>query len=88
MKRFVLTVWHLPRNLLLLFFVIYQKILSPDHSFWAKTLYPHGYCKFKPTCSEYMKTALKKYGAIRGILRGTWRVFRCNPWSDGGEDRV
>jgi len=29
---------------------LYQKILSPDHSFWAKNNPP--YCKHYPTC-EY-----------------------------------
>ncbi len=67
---------------------VYQKILSPDHSFWAKTLYPYGYCKFEPTCSDYMKIALQKYGLIRGSIKGAWRILRCNPWTEGGEDLV
>ena len=78
--------WHIPRNIAIGFVKIYQKILSPDHSFWAKWLLPQGYCKYHPTCSEYIKIALQKYGLIRGLLKGVWRIFRCNPWSNGGKD--
>ena len=43
-------------------------------------------CKFHPTCSEYTKQAIKKYGAFRGSLKGIWRIIRCNPFSKGGYD--
>lgn len=36
----------------------YQKIFSPDHSFWAKNNPP--YCKYYPTCSNYMIEAIEK----------------------------
>lgn len=45
-------------------------------------------CKFSPTCSEYAAQAIEKYGVVRGIAMGCWRVLRCNPWSDGGDDPV
>ncbi len=35
-------------------------------------------CLFKPTCSEYMILAIKKYGVIRGSIKGTVRlVCKC-----------
>ena len=43
-------------------------------------------CKFYPTCSEYTKQAIEKYGAIKGSLLGIWRILRCNPFSKGGYD--
>ena len=43
-------------------------------------------CKYYPTCSEYTKQAIEKYGAFRGSLKGIWRIFRCNPFSKGGYD--
>lgn len=43
-------------------------------------------CKFYPTCSEYTKQAIEKYGAFRGCLKGIWRILRCNPFSKGGYD--
>ena len=43
-------------------------------------------CKFYPTCSEYTKQAIEKYGAGRGLLKPLWRILRCNPFSKGGYD--
>ena len=43
-------------------------------------------CKFYPTCSEYTKQAINKYGAIKGTRLGIWRILRCNPFSKGGYD--
>ncbi|ATU05730.1 membrane protein insertion efficiency factor YidD [Candidatus Gracilibacteria bacterium HOT-871] len=66
---------------------LYQKYLSPDHSFWAKHR-GHGYCKYYPTCSQYMIEAVEKKGAFLGSLKGIWRILRCMPWSKGGYDPV
>ena len=30
--------------------------------------------------------AVKKYGPLRGSLKGAWRILRCNPFSKGGTD--
>lgn len=43
-------------------------------------------CRFQPTCSVYFIESVRKYGAIRGALRGLWRICRCHPWSSGGYD--
>ena len=45
-------------------------------------------CKYYPTCSEYTKQAIKKYGAIKGTGIGLARIIRCNPFSKGGYDPV
>ena len=58
----------------------YQKHISV----WLKE--KHIMCKYYPTCSEYTKQAIEKYGALRGIGLGIWRVLRCNPFSKGGYD--
>ncbi len=79
-------IFHLPRTLVIFLIGVYQKIFSPDHSFWAKKAYPHGYCRFYPTCSEYTKQAIKRRGVFVGALKGLWRVLRCNPWNKGGID--
>lgn len=65
----------------------YQKLFSPDHG-PLKALYPHGYCKFSPSCSQYTYEAVEKLGIIRGLILGAWRITRCNPWSKGGWDPV
>lgn len=43
-------------------------------------------CKFYPTCSEYTKQAISKYGTIKGTFLGIKRVLKCNPFSKGGYD--
>ena len=45
-------------------------------------------CRFYPTCSQYMLTALERYGALRGGILGLWRILRCNPWGRPGLDPV
>ncbi|MFA4930861.1 MAG: membrane protein insertion efficiency factor YidD [Patescibacteria group bacterium] len=66
---------------------IYQKTISPDHG-WFKSLSPHGFCRFHPSCSQYGYQAIDKYGLIKGGLMSAWRVLRCNPFSPGGPDPV
>jgi putative membrane protein insertion efficiency factor len=66
---------------------LYQKTLSPDHG-WFKGLYPYGFCKYHPSCSEYAKQAVEKHGAILGLYYAGKRLLSCNPWSRGGIDLV
>ena len=57
---------------------LYQKTLSPDTGVFA--FRPGTTCTFYPTCSEYTKQAVTKYGAIKGIFMGCRRILRCHPW--------
>lgn len=59
---------------------VYQKYIST----WLTKRNIH--CKFYPTCSEYTKQAIQKYGALKGLLIGFYRIIRCNPFSKGGYD--
>ena len=36
-------------------------------------------CRFYPTCSEYTKQAIDKYGIIIGSFKGMKRILKCNP---------
>ncbi|MFA5024408.1 MAG: membrane protein insertion efficiency factor YidD [Patescibacteria group bacterium] len=80
-------IWYFPRRLAVALIRIYQKTISFDHGL-MKVFYPHGFCRFTPTCSEYGAQAIEKYGIIKGGLMTGWRVLRCNPWSKGGFDPV
>lgn len=53
-------------------------------SLWLESKNIH--CKFYPTCSEYTRQAIEKYGAGKGTLLGIARILRCNPFSKGGYD--
>jgi hypothetical protein len=45
-------------------------------------------CKYYPSCSNYAIEALRVHGAVRGAGLATWRLLRCNPFSNGGVDPV
>lgn len=68
------------------FIELYQKTLSPDHG-WLRFLYPNGYCQFYPSCSEYSREAIKCHGYF-GLWLASKRILRCNPFSQGGVDKV
>jgi putative membrane protein insertion efficiency factor len=63
----------------------YQKYVSPDHG-WLKIYYPYGYCKYYPSCSEYAKQSIIKYGVVVGSLKSFVRIIKCNPLAKGGID--
>ncbi len=62
---------------------IYQSILSPDQGVFRNS---GATCRFFPTCSEYTKQAVEKYGATIGLIKGLARVGRCHPFHQGGCD--
>lgn len=45
-------------------------------------------CIYYPSCSEYTKQAVDKYGIIKGNILGIYRILRCNPFSKGGVDKL
>lgn len=55
---------------------VYQKISK----------YTPATCRFTPTCSEYTKQAIEKYGLIKGCWLGLKRIVKCHPFHPGGYD--
>ena len=74
-----------PRYIAIKLLKLYQKTLSLDHGIF-KFLYPRGFCRFQPTCSDYAIQAVEKYGFVKGGIKAVWRVLRCNPFNSGGFD--
>lgn len=68
------------KKFLLKMLSLYKKIISPF--FYSKGIR----CKYYPTCSEYSKQAIEKYGAIKGMFLSIKRILKCNPFSKGGYD--
>ncbi|MGI6558941.1 MAG: membrane protein insertion efficiency factor YidD [Limnochordia bacterium] len=58
---------------------LYQRLISP--------LKPRT-CRFYPTCSDYAKQAIIKYGPWRGMGKTARRLLRCHPFHPGGYDPV
>ncbi|HUU27320.1 MAG TPA: membrane protein insertion efficiency factor YidD [archaeon] len=56
---------------------LYQLVIRP--------LLPSA-CRFYPSCSEYARLSLVKYGPFKGSLRAVLRLLKCHPFHPGGVD--
>ena len=45
-------------------------------------------CRFSPSCSEYAREAVEKWGIVRGLGLTARRLARCHPWGGHGIDPV
>jgi putative membrane protein insertion efficiency factor len=52
---------------------------------WVSTILPRA-CRFAPTCSEYARLAVLKYGVLRGSGKAAARLLKCQPLHPGGID--
>ena len=59
--------------------------LLEGYKSWISPLLPPS-CRFVPTCSEYARLAVIKYGVVVGLWRAGGRVLRCQPFHPGGVD--
>lgn len=71
----------MPRKFGIFIINFYQKYISPV--FGGRCV-----CRFTPTCSEYTKVAIARYGLFRGTIMGIRRILRCRPGGGYGFDPV
>jgi hypothetical protein len=45
-------------------------------------------CRYYPSCSNYAIGAIREHGPLKGVGLASWRILRCNPFSNGGYDPV
>jgi len=67
------------RKILILPILFYQKFISP--------FLPIS-CRYSPTCSQYSKEAIMKYGFTKGFFMSIKRILKCHPWGGHGHDPV
>ena len=67
------------KSLLIKLIRLYQKYISANR--------PPS-CKYYPTCSAYAIESLQEHNIFKAVLKSTWRILRCNPFSKGGYDPV
>lgn len=79
MNKYFQKFFNIPKNLMIAIINFYQKNIS---------IHTPKNCKYYPTCSEYTKQAVDKYGIIKGSILGIIRILKCNPFSKGGIDKL
>lgn len=67
-----------------------KKILMSIIGFYRRHISPATppSCRYHPTCSSYALEAIDKHGALKGGIMSTARILRCNPFVEGGVDKV
>lgn len=70
---------NIPSRLLILLVRFYQCAISPHIP---------AACRYTPTCSQYMIEAIRRHGALKGMMLGVKRICRCHPWGGSGYDPV
>ncbi len=67
------------KSIALLVIRLYQRLLSP---------FLPAACRFYPSCSEYSRESILRYGVTRGAWLTLLRLCKCHPFHPGGYDPV
>jgi uncharacterized protein len=65
-----------------------KALIAPIRLYQKTGRFRPAVCRFTPSCSEYAAQAIARYGVLKGVAMGAWRILRCNPFSRGGYDPV
>lgn len=69
----------LPSRLVLTLLSGYKYFISPYFS---------GTCRYVPGCADFMREAVMRHGALKGVWYGLRRLSRCHPLGGSGYDPV
>jgi putative membrane protein insertion efficiency factor len=58
---------------------IYKLLISPLFT---------GSCRFMPSCSDYARGAIVRFGVVRGSMIAARRLARCHPLGSHGFDPI
>ena len=67
------------KYLLIKLIILYQKTIG---------LFLVPSCRFTPTCSEYTKLSILRFGVVKGVYLSSRRFLKCNPLGESGHDPV
>lgn len=83
MKKFLIKIFNfikkIPTYICMTLIYFYKGVISP--------MFPRC-CRYTPSCSQYSLEAIKKFGAIKGIILTIKRLKRCHPFGGKGWDPV
>ena len=63
-------------------------LISLINLYQKMPLSSHASCRHIPTCSNYAKEAITRYGSVKGSYLTIKRILRCNPFGTSGYDPV
>ncbi|WP_185855512.1 membrane protein insertion efficiency factor YidD [Blattabacterium cuenoti] len=67
------------KGLILLIVIFYNKGISP----WIGK-----YCRFVPSCSEYIMISIKKLNLSKAFFMIFKRIIKCHPFGKSGYDPI
>jgi len=60
---------------------LFEKVAIAPIALWQRFSYSARFmnCQFEPSCSNFMVKAIAEQGIIKGLVKGSDRLVRCNP---------
>ena len=65
-----------------------RQLINLINFYQSLNVHSHSLCRFYPTCSEYTKESIMRYGSLKGTYMGMKRIIRCHPFGSYGYDPV
>lgn len=86
-RKALATVFSIPATASVVLIRLYQRTLSPDHGL-LRHLYPYGFCRHHPTCSQYAISVFRTRSFPVAIWLAIKRILSCHPWAKVRDERL